>query len=101
MLHGGAIVRQSAYYTVTLRAQIRLHEMLSHLYVLVPVLDNEKHYWVGEAEVEKLLRHGEGWLKAHPEREEIARRYLKYRMRLPKRDYGRSSKPIGRFSTAN
>lgn len=50
--------------------------------MLVPVLDNEKHYWVGEEEVEKLLRHGEGWLKNHPERDEIAHRYLKFRRSL-------------------
>ena len=46
--------------------------------MLVPVLDKEKHYWVGDAEVEKLLRHGEGWLAGHPERELITRRYLRY-----------------------
>jgi len=39
---------------------------LTHVYVLVPVLDDEKHYWVGDDEVEKLLRHGEGWLAAQP-----------------------------------
>jgi 3' terminal RNA ribose 2'-O-methyltransferase Hen1 len=50
--------------------------------VLVPVLDGEKHYWVGDAEVEKLLRVGEGWLATHPERELIARRYLKHRQSL-------------------
>ncbi len=72
----------SPYFTVTLRGQCRLYELLSHLYVLVPVLDNEKHYWVGDDEVEKLLRHGEGWLAAHPEREAIATRYLKYRRSL-------------------
>lgn len=73
---------ESAYYTVTLRAQVRLRDLLSHIYVLVPVLDNEKHYWVGEEEVEKLLRHGAGWLKNHPERDEIAHRYLKFRRSL-------------------
>jgi 3' terminal RNA ribose 2'-O-methyltransferase Hen1 len=50
--------------------------------VLVPVLDDEKHYWVGDDEVDKLLRHGEGWLAAHPERALIARRYLKHRHSL-------------------
>jgi 3' terminal RNA ribose 2'-O-methyltransferase Hen1 len=59
-----------------------LSELLSHLYVLIPVLDNEKHYWVGDEEVAKLLRHGEGWLAAHPERELITTRYLKYRRNL-------------------
>ena len=69
----------SAYFTLELRAECRLAELLSHLYVLVPVLDDDKHYWVGEDEVEKLLRFGEGWLSAHPERELIARRYLRHR----------------------
>ncbi len=69
----------SNYFTVTLEARCRLSELLTHLYVLIPVLDAEKHYWFGEDEVEKLLRHGEGWLAQHPERELIARRYLKRR----------------------
>jgi len=73
---------ESSYYTVTLRANVRLHHLLTHLYVLVPVLDAEKHYWVGEDEVEKLLRHGEGWLATHPEKEAIVFRYLKRRGRL-------------------
>jgi 3' terminal RNA ribose 2'-O-methyltransferase Hen1 len=56
--------------------------LLSHLYVLIPVLDDEKHYWVTEDEVKKLLSHGEGWLPAHPEKEKIAQRYLKRQGRL-------------------
>ena len=72
----------SPYFTVELGARVRLRDLLTHLYVLVPVLDNEKHYWVGDEEVEKLLRHGEGWLGTHPEREAIARRYLKFRRSL-------------------
>jgi hypothetical protein len=59
----------SPYFTVTLSATCRLGELLSHLYVLVPVLDNEKHYFVSDDEVEKLLRHGDGWLSNHPERD--------------------------------
>jgi 3' terminal RNA ribose 2'-O-methyltransferase Hen1 len=73
---------ESPYYTVELRGTVRLRDLLTHIYVLVPVLDNEKHYWVGDDEVEKLLRHGSGWLAAHPEREEITKRYLKYRRDL-------------------
>jgi 3' terminal RNA ribose 2'-O-methyltransferase Hen1 len=69
---------ESAYYRVELEACLPLQKLLSHLYVLVPVLDNDKHYWVGDDEVEKLLRHGEGWLASHPEREVITRRYLKH-----------------------
>ena len=72
----------SRYYTVDLSGTVRLSELLAHLYVLIPVLDDEKHYWVGDDEVDKLLRHGEGWLAAHPERETITRRYLKHRHSL-------------------
>jgi len=73
---------QSRYFRVTLSATKRLSELLGHLYVLVPVLDDEKHYWVTQDEVEKLLRYGEGWLSAHPERELIAARYLKHQRGL-------------------
>jgi 3' terminal RNA ribose 2'-O-methyltransferase Hen1 len=73
---------ESRYYSVTLSGEKRLQEMLAHLYVLIPVLDDDKHYWVGEDEVEKLLRRGEGWLAQHPERELITRRYLKHQFRL-------------------
>jgi 3' terminal RNA ribose 2'-O-methyltransferase Hen1 len=68
----------SRYFTLTLRAECRVSELLTHVYVLVPVLDDDKHYWVGDEEVDKLLKHGEGWLGAHPERDLIARRYLRH-----------------------
>lgn len=63
-------------FTVTLRATRLLSELLTHLYVLIPVLDDQKHYWVGDDEIEKLLRRGEGWLETHPARDEIVSRYL-------------------------
>jgi 3' terminal RNA ribose 2'-O-methyltransferase Hen1 len=72
----------SQYFNVTLEGNLRLHQLLTHLYVLIPVLDNDKHYWVGDDEVDKLLRHGEGWLATHPERDTIATRYLKHRRSL-------------------
>lgn len=67
----------SPYIELTLRGDIRLAALLNHLFVLVPVLDNSKHYYIGDDEVEKLLRKGEGWLENHPERDAIVRRYLK------------------------
>jgi 3' terminal RNA ribose 2'-O-methyltransferase Hen1 len=73
---------QSPYYTVELQAEVRLKDLLAHLYVLVPVLDDEKHYWVSADEVEKLMRRGEGWLAAHPERKAIADRYLRHQRHL-------------------
>lgn len=72
----------SSYFTVGLQGNVTLRQLLTHLYVLIPVLDNDKHYWVGDDEVQKLLRHGEGWLPDHPEREIITTRYLKYRRNL-------------------
>jgi 3' terminal RNA ribose 2'-O-methyltransferase Hen1 len=68
----------SRYFTVEISGAKRLSELLAHLYVLIPVLDDQKHYWVGDDEVAKLLRHGEGWLGEHPERDTIARRYLRH-----------------------
>jgi 3' terminal RNA ribose 2'-O-methyltransferase Hen1 len=73
---------ESNCYTVELEQEISLQKLLTHLYVLIPVLDAEKHYWVGQDEVDKLLRHGEGWLQAHPERELIVKRYLRYQKHL-------------------
>ena len=73
---------QSPYFSVELSHITRLHDLLTHLYVLVPVLDNDKHYWIGEDEVQKLLRHGEDWLAGHPEKEQIVDRYLKHRGHL-------------------
>jgi len=73
---------KSRYFNVELQAESRLQDVLSHVYVLIPVLDDDKHYWVGEDEVKKLLRIGEPWLPAHPERELIVRRYLKHQGRL-------------------
>ena len=72
----------SRYFTVGLGNTLRLSELLTHLYVLIPVLDDDKHYWVGEEEVEKLLQRGEGWLSQHPERDQITTRYLKHQRAL-------------------
>lgn len=72
----------SPYFAVSLQAQLRLRDLLTHLYVLIPVLDDDKHYWVGQDEVEKLLRQGANWLASHPERQLIAERYLKHRRSL-------------------
>src|SRR5204862_2847580 len=70
------------YYTITITGEKRLQDLLAHIYVLIPVLDAEKHYWVGDDEVEKLLRKGEGWLAAHPQRDAITARYLRFDRRL-------------------
>lgn len=72
----------SAYFSVTLRGVQTIQQLLQHLYVLIPVMDDNKHYWVGDDEVEKLLRHAGTWLGDHPQKERIANRYLKHRRSL-------------------
>ncbi len=72
----------SDYLAVTLAGTARLADVLQHVSVLLPVLDDDKHYYVGGDEVTKLLRRGGQWLAAHPERELIARRYLRHDRRL-------------------
>lgn len=64
------------YSDVRLTGTVRVADALNHLYVLLPVLDDAKHYWVGPDEVDKLIRAAGGWLADHPERELITRRYL-------------------------
>ena len=74
----------SPYFSVTLSGTVRLADLLTHLYVLIPTLDSGKHYAIGDEEVEKLIRKGEGWLASHPEKETIVHRYLKGRRSLVK-----------------
>jgi len=73
---------ESPYFSVTASKEATLSELLTHLYVLIPVFDNRKHYFVGDDELEKLLAKGRGWLAGHPEKAEIARRYLKFQPSL-------------------
>ncbi|MDQ3632620.1 MAG: 3' terminal RNA ribose 2'-O-methyltransferase Hen1 [Actinomycetota bacterium] len=68
----------SRHVGLALTATVRLADLLTHLYVLLPVLDDEKHYWVDQTEIDKLLHRGGDWLPAHPEKELITRRYLKH-----------------------
>jgi len=72
----------SVYYTLELQKTTTVSELLNHLYVLVPVMDNFKHYYIDSLEVEKLLAHGKGWLATHPKKEIITRRYLKHQISL-------------------
>jgi len=66
----------SCYVDLTIAGEVRLAEALNHLYVLLPVLDDAKHYWVTSDEIDKLIRAGAGWLADHPDRALVARRYL-------------------------
>ncbi|MCB9235295.1 MAG: 3' terminal RNA ribose 2'-O-methyltransferase Hen1 [Bacteroidia bacterium] len=70
------------YFRVVISGKCRVQDLLTHLYVLIPVLDNDKHYFVSDGEVEKLLEKGGEWLKKHPKMELITRRYLRHRKSL-------------------
>jgi len=72
----------SRYLNLRLSGRLRLADALNHVYVLLPVLDDSKHYWVSTDEVDKLVRAGGGWLAGHPERALITRRYLAHRSSL-------------------
>ena len=66
----------SPYIDLTISGKVKLADMLNHIYVLIPVFDKQKHYYIDEEEIQKLLSHGEGWLAEHPSREKITRRYF-------------------------
>jgi 3' terminal RNA ribose 2'-O-methyltransferase Hen1 len=72
----------SRFVELGLEGTVRLADALHHLYVLLPVLDDAKHYWVSDDEVGKLVRAGEGWLAGHPQRDLIMRRYLRHEKRI-------------------
>ena len=72
----------SRYVDLRLTGEVRLADALNHLYVLLPVLDDTKHYWVSDDEVEKLIRAGAGWLATHPARSTISSRYLAHQSGL-------------------
>jgi 3' terminal RNA ribose 2'-O-methyltransferase Hen1 len=67
-----------AYARLRLTGTGRLSALLNHLYVLIPVMDDAKHYWVGDDEIDKLLKRGEGWLDRHPAKDLVVRRYLRH-----------------------
>ena len=79
---GGNHAGDGRYWNLRLKAVTTVSALLSHLYVLLPVADNRKHYFIGAAEIEKLMKRGEGWLEQHPERDLIVKRYLGHRKAL-------------------
>ena len=82
----------SRYVSARLAGRQTVRSVLEHLYVLLPVLDDNKHYWIGPDEVDKLLSRGGDWLGSHPASDLIVRRYL----RLP--EYTREA--LGRLADA-
>ena len=86
---------EGRHHNVTLHSEQRtLAELLNHLYVILPVLDHRKHHWIEKAEVEKLVRAGEGWLSEHPARAMITQLYLGRRENLIRMAQDRLQKDI-------
>ena len=79
----------SSYFSLQLKGNLRLSELLSHLYVLLPALDGDKHYYVGSDEVQKLVDKGSDWLASHPERDWIMSAYLKRQRSLVREALGK------------
>ncbi|MCB1600964.1 MAG: 3' terminal RNA ribose 2'-O-methyltransferase Hen1 [Lysobacterales bacterium] len=79
----------SRYFRLHLRGCLRLAELLQHLYLLLPALDGDKHYYVGSDEVQKLLDKGGDWLATHPERDWILSNYLKRQRSLVREALGK------------
>lgn len=67
----------SRHVSARLAGRQTVRSALEHLYVLLPVLDDNKHYWIGPDEVDKLLSRGGDWLGSHPASDLITRRYLR------------------------
>lgn len=86
----------SAYIDLTISGTVTLSSLLNHLYVLIPVFDKQKHYYVSEDEIEKLMKHGEGWLASHPARNKIVNRYFTMRRSFAHRAIDRliESEPV-------
>lgn len=86
----------SAYIDLTISGTVTLSSLLNHLYVLIPVFDKQKHYYVNEDEIEKLMKHGEGWLASHPARNKIVNRYFTMRRSFAHRAIDRliESEPV-------
>ena len=70
------------HLSVRLVTRRTVQDVLRHLTVLIPVLDDDKHYWVGPDEIDKLVARGEDWLADHPDRDTIVSRSLKRRPSL-------------------
>lgn len=63
---------------IQISGQQTLQQMLRQLYILIPVLDNYKHYYINEDEIERLRRYGEGWLSTHPQHDLMIKRSLRF-----------------------
>ncbi|TDL78499.1 3' terminal RNA ribose 2'-O-methyltransferase Hen1 [Peribacillus frigoritolerans] len=70
---------KSSARSICLKGMKTLQNGLRQLFVLIPVIDNYKHYYIDDKEIEKLERYGEGWLEDHPKRDYIYRQSLRFK----------------------
>ncbi len=63
---------------LTVEKTTTLKELLTQLYVFMTVLDNSRHYYISKQDIDTLIRRGDGWLDAHPEKDWITKRFLKF-----------------------
>ena len=70
--------KKSTVRRIILRGQVTVQNALRQLFLLIPVLDNYKHYFISEDEIDKIKRYGEGWLDSHPLKEMIIKRTLRF-----------------------
>lgn len=73
---------QAPYVHAEFTGRHTIQSVLQQLYVLLPVADDAKHYWVDQGEVTKLVQYGGDWLPNHPEQQLITRRYLAHQATL-------------------
>ncbi|MBW4084382.1 3' terminal RNA ribose 2'-O-methyltransferase Hen1 [Paenibacillus sp. S150] len=69
--------RSSVRY-IKLKGIQTLQTALRQLFVLIPALDDYKHYYISDDEVDKIRRYGDGWLENHPQRALILKRTLRF-----------------------
>ncbi|WP_042142009.1 methyltransferase domain-containing protein [Paucisalibacillus sp. EB02] len=81
---------------VTLKGLTTLQNGIRQIFMLIPVLDNYKHYYIDEKEIEKIERYGEGWMDTHPQREFILRRALRFKELLDSVEMDAKSKSEGK-----
>ncbi|WP_342431763.1 3' terminal RNA ribose 2'-O-methyltransferase Hen1 [Neobacillus sp. FSL H8-0543] len=69
---------------ITITGEQTVQNALKHISTLIPVIDNYKHYFIDEREVEKLDRYGDDWLESHPAKLLILKRALRYQSLIVK-----------------
>jgi 3' terminal RNA ribose 2'-O-methyltransferase Hen1 len=80
---------------LALRGQKTIREVLRHLLVLIPAIDNYTHYTELDTLVAELKNYGEGWLDQHPKKAFITARFLRNSRKLIKEFDGAEEKKQG------